>query len=536
MKRVLYAIATISTIAALATPANAADRVVASSGAVSQPRLVVGIVVDRLRTDHIEELQAYFGEKGFRTLLEQGACLRDIDFKVANIDATTATAMLQTGAYPSQTGVPSGMLIDPENPSAAARPVLAAQGTPLTNDSFTPDALRLSTLSDEIAVGRHGETTIYSVAMDPQQAILLAGHAGTGAIWLNNTTGNWATTNYYGALPTTVGNRNFRNSVSAKIDTMQWRPLAETVRATGIYDAKKQFRYQFSHSDRDVYKKFASSALANSEITDVAIDLLKQLPASGQGTDVLNLAYSVAPYRYSVDGGEAEATDSYIRLDRQLGRLFDAIDRYVGAGNAVIWLTGTGHNDEAVLEEKRYRLPGGEFSVKRARSLLNSYLSARHGAAGYVEAIRDRNVYFNRKTLEERRLDPTAVIADARNFLTKMSGVADALTLDDILSPTTDETRALRLATDPRFSGDILLEYVPGWHVVDDEQYPPVTKSYRLAPALTPAFIIAPGVSAQKIDTPVNATALAPTVAGILRIRSPNGTRDKALPIQKSKF
>ena len=45
---------------------------------------------------------------------------------------------------------------------------------------------------------------------------------------------------------------------------------------------------------------------------------------------------------------------------------------------------------------------------------------------------------------------------------------------------------------------------------------------------MTPAFIMGPGVNARTIDSPVDATTLSPTVAGILRIRSPNGARSRA--------
>ncbi|MDE6836280.1 MAG: alkaline phosphatase family protein, partial [Muribaculaceae bacterium] len=40
--------------------------------APGRPKLVVGIVVDQLRTDYIEFLRDYFGESGFRKLMKEG--------------------------------------------------------------------------------------------------------------------------------------------------------------------------------------------------------------------------------------------------------------------------------------------------------------------------------------------------------------------------------------------------------------------------------------------------------------------------------
>ena len=56
----------------------------------ARPRLVVGIVVDQLRTDYIEYLQSYFGERGFRTLLTDGVYMRDVDFRASRLDAASA--------------------------------------------------------------------------------------------------------------------------------------------------------------------------------------------------------------------------------------------------------------------------------------------------------------------------------------------------------------------------------------------------------------------------------------------------------------
>ncbi|MDE7180784.1 MAG: alkaline phosphatase family protein [Muribaculaceae bacterium] len=503
----------------------------AAQADASRPRLVVGIVVDQLRTDYIEYLQNYFGERGFRTLLQEGAYIPDVDFRVPVKDATSATAMLMTGAYPSQTGVPSASVIDISQPGAPSRlPLVSTQSASITNDSFTPEGLRLSTLADELVIDAGGNASVYSVALDPQQAVILAGHAGKGAFWINNTSGNWATTSYYGALPGALSARNLRQPLSQRIDTMVWRPSAALAKVPCLPERKRSvpFKYTFSRRDRDVYKRYSTTPLANAEVTDVAIELIGNLGLGSKPgeTDVLNIAYTLAPPAVTTDdAGRAELTDSYLRLDSQLGRLFDAIDRRVGRGNSVIWLTSTGYFDDCLPEDSRYRLSGGEFSTRRARSLLNSYLSAKFGSGSYVAAIRDGQIWFDRPAIEAMHLDSESVIADAREFLVKMSGIDDAHTLNEILSPRNADDEALRLALDPRNCGDIIVDFTPGWTISYDEQTPPVQKTVRLNAVMTPAFVLAPDIAARKIDTPVEAAALAPTVAGALHIRSPNGAR-----------
>ena len=477
---------------------------------------MVGIVVDQLRTDYIELLSSRFGERGFKTLLQDGVYMRDVDFKAARLDAASATAMIATGAYPSQTGVPAAAVYDPSVAGSAMKlPLVASSSNSITNDSFTPKALRLSTVGDELVVETAGKAGVYSVAADPQQAVILAGHAGRGAYWINNSSGNWATTSYYGPLPSALNTRNMRRSLAQRVDTMQWR------------------KYRFSRQDRDVYKKFIASPLANAEVTDVAIDLIADLNLGTRPgeTDMLNVAYSLAPYKYAADYvSREEEAEAYLRLDSQIGRLIDAVDRRVGTANSVIYITSTGYYSEALPPDEKYRIPGGEFSAKRARSLLNSYLSARFGSAGYVSAIRDGQIYFDRHAIESMRLDPSAVISEARAFLVKMDGVAEAFTIDEVLSPSTAETESLRLSADPRHAGDIIIRFNPGWKIQYDEQLPVQSDYARESAVMTPVLIRAPGLKPKVIPETVDAVRIAPTISRLLNIRAPNGARSGALP------
>lgn len=494
---------------------------------------MVGIVVDQLRTDYIEQLQDLFGTKGFRMLMHDGVYMRDVDFGATGLDANSGAAAVLTGSFPAYTGVPAAMVYDADLRAMRPALVMPGVGTAVSNNSFTPEALRLSTVADELAVASDGNAAIYSVAAEPQQAVILAGHAATGAVWINNTSGLWATSSYYGGLPTAAQRANLRSAMTHRVDTMVWRPLQSTAR---IFQEKGRrsplFNYKYTSSDRDVYRKVTLTPGGNAAVTDVAIDLLGQMAADPTRQGMLSVAYTVAPYRYASGTAEAETTDVYLRLDAQIGRLIEAVDRTYGRGNAVIWLTSTGYSEAAAVEDKRFRMPGGEFSARRARSLLNSYLTARHGTADYVAAIRNGNVYLDTKAIEGRNLDPLAIAEEARLFLARMSGVEQTFTRGDILAGSNAETRALALGYDPKSGGDVLLLLAPGWSMNEDETGSVShAKPMRQVPAMTPSMILAPGLTAQQIDTPVDAATLAPTVAGILRIRSPNGARRRPLPL-----
>ena len=500
----------------------------------SRPRLVVGIVVDQLRTDYMEYLRSLFGEKGFKRLMEQGMYMPDVDFNVDLSDAATATAMLYTGAYPNATGVPGHKVYD-----AATKSVVPPLSDPatignFTNDTYSPASLRLSTISDEIAIDGTGVAYVYSIAPDPQQALIMAGHAGNSAVWLDVHTGNWATTTYYKDAPAAMTRRNYDSPLSLRLDTMQWKPVLPLDRYPGLPAQKRMypFRYTFPKSDRDVYRNFANTPLINREVTDLAIDYLSQLNMGrrGDAIDMLNIAYTARPYKGVRDGDfRIELEDTYVRLDAQLERLFDAIDRYVGLNNTLVYLSGTGYYDDAAPNDERYRLPSGTFSVKRATSLLNSYLAARYGNGDYVDTYWDGRIYLDHAEMERKGLDSREVTQSARDFLVRMSGVADARSIADILNGQTEEAERQRRLIDPRNGGDIVLEFSPGWTISDDLRFPVESKDIRHSAITTPAFLMGAGIEPRVIGAPVDATALAPTVTGRLRIRSPNGAVSKAV-------
>lgn len=503
----------------------------------ARPRLVVGIVVDQLRTDYIEYLQGLFGEKGFRKLMREGVYLKDMDFGVDRLDIASGTAMVFTGNYPSASGVTGSRVYDPA--TGQSRPVLndpASIGN-YTNDTYSPASLRLSTISDEVAVDGVGFNAIYSIAPDAQQAIIMAGHAGNSAFWLNENTGQWATTTYYKDVPQVINTRNYGSSVASRIDNMRWKPMLPAASYPGLPAQKRlvDFNHSFPRSDKDVYRMFSSTPLANDEVTDLAIDYLKELHLGSRGDvmDMLNIGYTAAPYKYGRDNdNRAELADTYVRLDAQLGRLFDALDQYVGRDNVVVFLSGTGYFDDAMPDDPRYRLPGGDFSMKRAMSLLNSYLTARHGNGNYVSAFIGNELFLDRDAIEAARLDIEELARESRDFLCRMSGVNTAYTMRDVLEGGSPELVALRRSLDPKVSGDIFVEFAPGWAVVDDLHFPTVSKQTRLSPALTPGFIWAPYVEAMEVASPVDATAFAPTVSGILRIRAPNGSASSPLSVK----
>lgn len=499
-----------------------------------RPRLVLGIVVDQLRTDYLEQLKDLFGETGFKRLMNNGLYLRNVDFGIKGLDRTNSTAILYTGSYPLVNGIPGEEIFD--HSTRQRRPVMwdATQLGNFTSDTYSPSAIRVSTLGDEISVDGAGLASIYSVSPDASQSIIMSGHAGTSALWISDINGDWASTSYYKEPPRNLLNRNRLRPLSARIDTMVWTPLLPLESYPGLPGQKKYFPFKhfMSRKGRDAYRDFKRTPFVNAEVTDMALDCLKETNLGNRGDviDMLNVGYVSNPYGFAQDGDDRlETEDAYVRLDRQIGRLLDAVDKQVGLENTLVFLSSTGYYERPATYEERYRIPNGRISIKRCLSLLNSFLSAKYGNGDYVEGYHNGAIYLNDKTLETQQLDEAEVDRSSRDFLSRMTGVAEVRTLREIQAAMSEETEILRRSIDPRLEGNVYLTFAPGWTVVDDSRAPVSEDTTVVCGMNSPLIILWPPVSHQVIDTPVDATAVAPTLSGSIRIRAPNASTSRPL-------
>ena len=492
-------------------------------------------MIEGLNDDYLSLLAYYFGEGGFRRLMRQGATLTHLDYG-PNVDAAAATAMVFTGAAPSVNGIPAERIYN--QTAMRSESVLNSPSTlgNFTNETYSPANLQVSTLADEVRLDAAGTGWAYSLAPNPVQAIIMAGHAGNSAFWINDTKGTWATTTYYKDVPRTISSRNYSRPLAAVLDTMVWVPLLNPTAYPDVPDYKQQypFRHSFPRKDADRYDRFIASPKANAEVTALAVDYINSMQFGQRGpVDMLSLAYTVAPYPYTRDAdNRMETLDSYLRLDRDLATLFATIDKKVGAGNALIFLAGFPAQNNGPRDDEKWGVPTGEFSPRKAMSLLNMYLMALHGNGDWVTGYFNRNFYLNTALIKQNSLDLATVRSEAAEFLTRMSGVTAVNKIDDIIAARAgDNPQALKRNTFIDHSGDLLVCITPGWVIADentstDDSQPSVIRDAYIPSA---AFIMGPGVKPMVIDTPVDARSIAPTVSRLLRIRSPNAASLPAL-------
>ena len=517
---------------------NAGAAAMPEQGIGQRPSLVVGIVVEGLDEEYVKLLRNHFGDGGFNRLIKEGVTIENIDYG-PGLDATAAAAVVMTGASPSVNGVPASTVYDVV--TRTEHPVLnSSTSTASLAKGYTPALLLVSTVADEVRITEDGLNQVHSIAADPQMAIVLGGHAASSAFWIDDVTGKWTTSSYFRETPTVISKHNFSRPLSLRIDTMAWTPSMELSRYPDLPEHKKlyPFRYTFPKRDPLAYKAFSASAAGNREVTDVAVDYIKELGLGSRNvTDMVNIGLTVAPYKYGNQAdNRIETMDAYMRLDSDIARIMKAVESTAGMDKAVVFIAGTPAPASRKRDDEKWRIPTGRFSPRMATSLLNMYLIAIHGNGEYISGFHNGYFYLNHNLIKERGLDAASIRKQSADFLLRMSGVSRVYTIDDIIARDAgDNPVALRRNTYFPQAGDLLVSVNPGWIITDspeDEVLAPDVTAVSFASTISPAWILAPGIAATTIGEVTDARSIAPTISRILRIRSPNATSLPPLRIE----
>ena len=488
------------------------------------PRLVVNIMVDQLRTDYMEAFLPLYGEEGFKRLLREGKVYRQAEYPFANPDRASAVASLMTGASPRDHGVVGECWIDRETLQPHYCVDDKAYRGLLTLEQSSPSCLTISTLTDELKVATQGKALVYGISPYRDAAILSAGHAADFTFWLDDLTGQWCSTDYYGQFPQwALTYNNSSMGLKKRISSLKWEPR---LTATAHYFVSDEIQRLFKHSftgERKV-RDLKESVLVNDEVNRFAGYCLQNVPMGADDIpDFLTLTYYAGNYLHKgVDECPLEMQDTYIRLDQQLAECMSLVEEKVGRDKVLFVLTSTGYVDEHLASEAPYRIPSGTFNITRARLLLNMYLIAVYGQGQYIETAWGNELYLNHKLLESRALSVSEVLLRCQDFLIQLAGVRDVLTTQRLLGGAgNSRIECLYNAYHPKVSGDIIIQVVPGWHLVNDDTHE--DRVSRDSYTGFPLIFLGPDVKSENITMPVTIDRVAPTVSRHLRIRAPNG-------------
>lgn len=490
----------------------------------STPKLVVGLTIDQLRTDYLEAFSSLYSEKGFKRLWKEGRIYHNIQYTFSNIDRSSAIAAIYSGTTPSVNGIIGNQWMN----ISTLRPTNSTDDSAFmgyyTDYTGSPSKLLTSTIADELKIATQGKAQVYAIAPFCDAAIFAAGHAGNGAFWLNPNTGKWCGSTYYGEFPWWAGQYNDRQAIDFRIAGITWEPVYPRGMYTFLPDWRDvTFKYKFDDDRTNKFKKFITSPFVNDEVNALAEELLnKGTIGMDDITDMLSLTYYAGNYAHkSPQECAMELQDAYVRLDRSIAHLLELIEKKIGLHNVLFFITSTGYTDSESADSGIYKIPSGEFHLNRCAALLNMFLMATYGEGKYVETHYDQQIYLNHKLLENKQLSLTEVQEKAAEFLIQFSGVNEVYSAHRLLlGAWTPEIHKIRNGYHRKRSGDLIIDILPGWNVVNENGLE--NKVVRNAYIPTPLIFIGSSVKPAVIQTPVTIDHIAPTLANFMRIRAPN--------------
>lgn len=480
----------------------------AQYGTSQVPRLVVNITIDQLRSDYLETFAANYGENGFKKLLTEGVVYENAYYPFVHPDKASAISTIITGTTPSYHSIVGEQWLD----RGSLRPVLCTED-PLQPGIPSPAQMAVSCLGDELKIASLGMAKIFAIAPFQDMAVLSAGHAADGAIWMNEKTGQWTTSQYYSnnnqQWSFTINELNNNRKHSKKVE---WLPL----------DAQKEPEFKHVFKGNRQHQLYQTSGLINADITALALSCVSQQEMGTDSiTDLLCLTYYAGHFDHQpMTECQKELKDTYIRLDGALDSLVTRLEGEIGAGQVLFVVTSTGYSDPDITDYAQYRIPTGTFYINRTSNLLNMYFGAIWGQGRYVETCYDNQIFLNHKLLESRRISLTDASQRAQEFISQMAGVRNVYSSQQLLNGNISHLIKIRNSFHSQRNGDILIEVAPGWHIQNED-----TKDDRVSQNSAPNFpiiIYGAGVKPARVLQSVTTDRIAPTITKAIHIRAPN--------------
>ena len=528
-----------------------------------KPKLVVGIVVDQMRFDHLYKYQERFSNGGFKRIMREGFNYKNTQYNYVPTVTAAGHASIYTGTTPSTHGIIGNtwyqrsskqIITNIEDNNELLIGTEAA-------DSYggSPRNMLTTTITDQLRMGTNFRAKVISVSLKDRGAILPGGHSANAAYWHDwkSSPGNFVSSSYYmDELPNWVTKFNKLEksnsyltdswstlypiesyTMSAPDDNNYERAIAGKTSATFPYDYKSM-RERYKEIGAE-YQLIWVTPAGNSLLTDFAIEAIK---SEGLGTDeitdFISISYSVPDVIGHTFGPQSvEFEDVILRLDRDIESLLKSLDATVGTGNYLLFLTSDHGSVPVASYLADNKLPAGIANIKNHEVALLSHLNSKYGTNQWIENFDGEAVYLNRDLIKQKKLSLRAVQQEAADFLITLEEVAGALIASDLQSQSYSYgmNQMIQNGYYSKRSGDVILVFKPGFVQNLD---PRITmqkikgtshgSGYAYdthVPMLWFGKSIPKGNSVRNVSV----TDIAPSIAQMLNISYPSGTTGEPL-------
>ena len=466
---------------------------IAAMGQIERPKLVVGVIVDQMRWDYLYYYYEDYGNDGIKRLLREGfSCENTMITHVPTVTAIGHSSVY-TGSVPYFTGIAgNGFMIDGKPVSSCDDMSVDGVGTSGKAGHRSPRNMLATTIGDELKQAFDFECKVMGVAIKDRASILPAGHSADAAYWWDSEVGHFVTSSYYmDRLPGWVEKFNRRYNTEPKFD---------------LNTSNLGVTYTF---------RMAEAILENEKL------------GQGKYTDLLAVSVSSTDaigHTYSTRG--RENYEVYMQLDKELAHFFNELDKRVGRGNYLLFLTadhGAAHNPNFMKEHNQ---PAGGWDAGLARKSINKAVEDELGVSNVVKAIYDYRIYLNDSIIESNDIDKNQVKEIALDVLKQDKDLILAVDYDKVEQASIPSFLKERIINGYHRgrSGDIFVMTRAGYlpFKVKDDYKGTTHSAWNPYDSHIPLVFMGWHITPGETTIPTRMVDIAPTVCSMLHIQMPN--------------
>ncbi|MFL6307528.1 MAG: alkaline phosphatase family protein [Candidatus Sulfotelmatobacter sp.] len=499
-----------------------------------KPKLIVGVVIDQFRYDYLTRFRAdYHG--GLDRLLSSGANFTNAHYLQTPTKTAVGHSIFLTGAMPAVSGIVSNEWYDRITKQQVTSvcdwtvQVVGAetpkQGSKCTDeDPASPRRLLVTTVGDELR-NAHEESRVIGVSLKARAAILPSGHRANGAFWFDTRSGSFVSSTFYGnGLPAWAEAFNAKK-LAAEYVNQSWPDFPKWSFRTAANSPEQYANIPGSPWGNELVEKFAEAAINGEKLGQHGV------------TDLLTVSFSSNDYVGHKVGPDApEVRDMAMRVDAQLGKLFDLINRSVGLQNTIVVLTADHGVSALPAVNQERRLPGTYVSA-RAIDIVAKALNERFGKADWIQSGSNEGIYLNWKVLDEYKSNDGARVAVREIYTAAENAILSAPDLHAVRVYNREQlesgvagdfiARSFMYGFFPRESPDLEIVYEPGvilGATAGTNHFSPYGYDSHV-----PVIFMGAGIRAGRYAQKIAPNDIAPTLASILDIEPPSGSSGTVL-------
>lgn len=373
-----------------------------SSAQVQRPKLVVGLAIDQMRWDY---LYYYYNDfsGGLKRLVDEGFSCENTLINYTPTVTAIGHSCMYTGSVPSLTGIAGNdFRMGDHMTYCCTDTTVQGVGSSSRAAQMSPRNMWATTIGDMLREATDCRSKVVGVALKDRASILPAGHAANAAYWWDSSVGHYVTSTYYmNELPRWVEDFNKTHNTKPGFDIK-----TNTKGVTMTFD-------------------MARAAIDGEQLGQRGE--CDMLCVSVSSTDAIG-------HTYGTRGTENKAV--YMQLDKDLGEFLNYLDRKIGRGNYLLWLSadhGAVHNPNF---HRQHHVPAEGWDAGATVRDLNQYLQQKFGIEKAVMGTYSTYIFLNHEAIEKAGKDLAEVRAEAVKHLQKDRQFVYAIDLEHVASST----------------------------------------------------------------------------------------------------